>query len=510
MERPVRSHVRASGTTPGFLAAFVLLVVLGLLAVLAAGPASAIAADAPATDRQGTNANVNVTAGHDGANVTVYASGATFGDAAAVEAAIADGSLEPAAELVIGNTLVVAVDSPRLAETMAEGNGSTTARFLDALDGDAEFRIVQTNPSPNTNRKAASVGRENLTVHRNGTMTYALVETDELAFRYRSVDRSTRVYGGERFAVELGHHLPDISRGGYEPAGPVVELHPFRAEFVTNGYWYEPLPPEWVELSVNVEVEPAKSLVARVTLWDGRTITRPVGPAEESGPNRVWTDLRDVEPGTAYALELVHDGEVVERYNGTVREPRATLSDATITEVEGGTAVDVTVSTSHGGKVQVLDESCDVVGTKWVEPGVDRRVTVELWNDDGERISRSVAEDGVLVRVARHRGASDALYRAPDPRATVGSDGGYCPASDRPSTPTTTPTPTVTSRVSPTASTPSTTPPPATKGTDPADGTRTTDDVSDRATTAPDGPGFAVPTALLVLVGLVLAWTRRR
>ena len=477
------------------------LLLLGLLLALSVGSATAVAADGPAVASTGP-----AVVAEGGTNLTVYrARNASFEDADAVEAAIAGGTLGPADELVVGDTLVVAIDSRQLAERMAAAEGSTTERFLTALDGEAEFRLVQTNPSPMVERKVAMVGPGTVTAYRNGTTTYALVGTGDLSFRYPGVDRTTRIHDGERFAVRFGFDLDELPRGD-EPEGPVVEFYTHRAEFHTAGYWYEPLPPEWVELSVDVGVEPDDSLVARVRLEDGRTIAAPV---DAPGPNRVWLDLRDVDPGTGYVLELVHDDETVDRYEGTVREPGATLANATLSRVDGGAAVGVTVSTSHGGQVQVLDGSCDVVGTRWVAPGAERRLTIEL-GDDGERIPLSAAEDGVLIRVARHRGTSDEIYRGPAAEATVDFDGGSCPPPDFPSRPAATPSPIPSPTETPTASpsvrteSPSETSPSTTASStdDSVDEETTTGESRNGGTTGSDGAGF---TALAALSGLLAA-----
>lgn len=512
----VRTPSRSNPRRPSATRATLLALLLGVLLALAAGPAVTSAGPPGTADGAATVAGgpgdgpvVFEDGRTDTPNVTVYRTqDASFEDGRAVEAAIANGTLEPADDLVVGDTLVVAIDSPRLAEAMDAGDGSTTERFLDALSGDADFRLVQTNPTPMKNRKVASVGSANVTAHRNGTTTYALVETDDLAFRYRSVNRSARIHGGERFAVRFGYDLAELPRGE-DPAAPVVGFHPFRAQFDTNGYWYEPLPPEWVRLRVNVEIEPDESLLARVSLDDGRTIPAPVGSDHAPGPGRVWLDLRSVEPGTEYDLELVHDGTVVDRYNGTVREPRAALSNATLTWYGGGTAVGVTVSASHGGKVQVLDESCDVLGSTWIAPGGDRRVTVELWTEGGHRVQ---FRPDVLVRVARHRGASGALYRGTAGWTTADYDGGPCPPESRPSTPT--PTPTSTATPTPNATPPATPPPTvsptATPTPPPTTATETVSPASGESgrTSGDGGSGFTLTTTLLGLVALVL-WRAR-
>ena len=170
----------------------------------------------------------------DGENVTVYrASNVSFESAESIEAAIANGEVEPADTVALGDTLVVAIESERLAGTMNASNSSTTARFFAALDGHVEFRIVQTNPTPMKNRKIASLGRENVTVHRDGATAYAVVETGDLGFRYRRVHRPTEVYGGERFAVQFRYDLPDDWDRGTVPSSPIIEFQP-RSQLTTE------------------------------------------------------------------------------------------------------------------------------------------------------------------------------------------------------------------------------------------------------------------------------------
>ena len=170
----------------------------------------------------------------DGENVTVYrTSNVSFESTGAIEVAIANGTVGPADTVALGDALVVAIESERLAETMNATNGSTTARFFTALDGDAEFRIVQTNPTPQANRKSALMGRENVTVHRNGTTVYAVVETGDLAFRHRRVHRPAEIHGGERFAVQFGYDLPDDWDRGTVPSSPIIELQP-RSQLTTE------------------------------------------------------------------------------------------------------------------------------------------------------------------------------------------------------------------------------------------------------------------------------------
>lgn len=452
----------------------------------------------------------------DGANVTAYrAPDDAFGNARAVEAAVANGTIGPAdgdgdgaTELVVGETLVAVIDSERLAGAMAAGNGSTTDRFLDALDGGATFRLVQTNPGTSVPPMVATVGRGNVTAHRSGTTTYVLVDTGEVAFRHPGSEVPAEVNGGERFAVEFGYDRADAPYGG-DSSAPVIELYPFESRFDTVGHWYEPLPPEWVQLSVAVNIVPEDSLVARATLDGNRTAVAPVDPDDVPGLAHVWLDLRGVEPGTGYALELVYDGQVVDRYEGTVREPRATLENATLVTVGDGTAVNVTARLSHGGQVRVVDEECREVGTEWVDPGNGTRLSIELWNERGKRI-RAGDGYGVLIHAIRARGASRATYPGPESVAGVGFNS-TCQRLPLPWTPASTPTaqPTTASPgPSPeTTARPRTAPETATTPGAPGGGGGTEtggarDGDGDGGTGTPGQPGFTALAALAALLAL--------
>ncbi|MFC7045552.1 PGF-CTERM sorting domain-containing protein [Halobacteriaceae archaeon GCM10025711] len=447
--------------------------------------------------------------------MTVYrAADVTLDDADDVEAAIANGTVEPAGKMVVGETLVVAVDSDRLAESMADGDGSTTERFLDALAGNATLRIAQTNPTPERPRKVTRVGRENVTVLRAGTTTtYVLVDTGALEFYYDgSNHKPAEVRGGERFAVSFGYDLSD------DTEGPTFELYTTKAEFLSHER-NEPLPPEVVNRSVKVNVEPDDSLVARLTLGGDETVTDPVEPVSWSGVQGVSFDLRGVDPGTEYALELVHDGAVIERYSGTVLEPHARVSDVALTEVESQvvvtksgervteriedhTAVDATMMLSHGGRVVVLNESCEVLGSEWVEPGVETRVAVDLW-DHGKPIrDRDPSEFGVLVRVLRVDRSGKTRYPGPDAETAVNMDADECRASSATTTQTDDP--------------PETTPPTETHATSPASTTKANGGTTDTGGESGDGqsstggqPGFTVLVTLVALVVLALVRTRR-
>ncbi|WP_267642621.1 hypothetical protein [Haloarchaeobius amylolyticus] len=184
------------------------LLLLGL-ALVCLGAAPATAAEATETDE----------------HVSVYEAGnASVADAAAIQQAITDGTLEPADRIVAGDTLVVTISSDRLADTMNESTGSETAQFFAALDGDAEFRIVQTNPTPQKQRKAAVLTPANVTVYRDGATVYAVVDTGALDFVYREAETDADIYPGERFAVQFGYDLPDEWSRATTPDSPIVEF----------------------------------------------------------------------------------------------------------------------------------------------------------------------------------------------------------------------------------------------------------------------------------------------
>jgi PGF-CTERM protein len=437
--------------SPHFAAFFLLLVGAGL----AVGPAPA-AADG-------------------GGNVSLYVVPDDVDDPSGVETAVTDGDAEPAGKLVVGDRLAVVVDSERLASDLEERNGSTTERFFAALEGEADLRVVQTNPKPERATKVVRLGPANASVHRNGSTVYVLVETGELTFeRSRSGENEPEpVSDGERYAVTFGYDLEEFAKGG-----PEVGLYTTASEFIGGPtYTYDPLPPEVLNRSVTVNIEPEGGHFARAALEGGRNVTAPVERVERSDNRGVTLDLRDVEPGTGYVLELVHDGEVVDRHEGTVREPRATLRDVNVTEVDNWTAVNATANLSHGVEVRVLNEDEERLGWTAVPPGNETAVSIEL---------RGSAEE-LVVRAAREQGAGRAYYEG------VGTTIDFSDRQVR--DPLSTPTPTPVATESPTAT-----------ATVTATGTRTD---ADGDTTTDDQPGFGVGVALAALLAAGLLARRR-
>lgn len=169
-------------------------------------------------------------------------------------------------------------------------------------------------------------------------------------------------------------------------------------------------------------------------------------------------------------------------------------TNATLTRVGGQTVLNVTANLSHGGTVAVLNEACERTGARYdIPPGVERRVTIELWHENGTKVQTAPDEYGVLVRAQREGAARAAVYHGPTARTSVGFEG-TCetptprplPESVAPSTATTTSTQTTTEARS-TTTTPSST-----------------------ATTTGGGPGFGVVAALVSLVAVASLAVRRR
>lgn len=169
----------------------------------------------------------------DAENVTVYrATDSAYDGADAIRAGIENGTVSSAERIVIGDTLVVGISSQRLAADLDVANGSATNRFFGTLDGDAEFRLVQTNMGTHSPPKVPPIGAENVTVYRNGPTTYALVDTTNLSFHRYLVDKDQyepdQLRDGDQFAVEFGYDLGEIPFHGatyWDPAGPEVTLY---------------------------------------------------------------------------------------------------------------------------------------------------------------------------------------------------------------------------------------------------------------------------------------------
>ncbi|WP_137285420.1 hypothetical protein [Halorussus salinisoli] len=217
-------------------------------------------------------------------NLTVYrTSNTSLESVESIEEAIVNGTIEPADTVAVGETLVVVIDSERLADTMSTTNGSTTARFFTALDGDAEFRIIQTNPTTMANRKVASMGPKNVTVYRTRSRVYAVVETGNLTVKYRRVLRNTQFDSGERYAVQFGYELPDDWSRGTVPSSPIIEFQP-RSQLTTE----QSRSTEQLRTSAtSTRVEPETSMVENSTTTTAEQVTMNGKEGNQTGTSGV-------------------------------------------------------------------------------------------------------------------------------------------------------------------------------------------------------------------------------
>ncbi len=92
-------------------------------------------------------------------NVTLYTTEDGADDAVGdIEAVVKEASLRPETRLVVGETLVVEIESERFESGLAERSGTTTERFLAAVEGDANPTLYQTNPTAEIPPKGSQVG----------------------------------------------------------------------------------------------------------------------------------------------------------------------------------------------------------------------------------------------------------------------------------------------------------------------------------------------------------------
>ena len=431
-------------------------------------------------------------------DVTLYATeDPEYENVRDVEAAIENDSLGHASRMVVGETLVVEIQSERLGNDMAERNGTTTERFFAATDDETTFTLYQTNPTAEIPPKVLHVGPENTTVYRNGSRTYVAIRTGTLSIGYDPPQDDSvpepDIHRGETFAVTFGYGVEDPTRG------PEIEFQQIEAELFGT---LDPLAPEVVNRTIAVRIRPETNVTVRATLEDGTTITDEPSAVSWSGFDHVALDLRGVAPGTNYTLEVIHDGDVVDRRNGTVRDPEAALADPVIVETdERGIAARLLVnaSLSHGGLVVVEDETGQVVGTKRVAPGEEIRPSIPLIPRD--EAVESFEADELQLQAVRETPPGETAYGDSEAQLTIdGSDFDW----ETDSTTTTTTTTSTATSTTPASTTTSTTP------TTTSTGNHTT--TGDGATTTTDTtvPGFGVGSALVGFGAMVSLLRRRR
>lgn len=375
------------------LVACALLVLVAAIAFTMAAPAAAT------TDKE------------DEPTVSLYRAPDTIGEdlqsAETVEATIADGTVEDRDRMVIGETLVIAINSERLTNDLAARNGTTTERFHAVLDDDGELLIRLANPHTHEVPKRFILNKENTRAYRANETTYVLIETGavELAEVTDGSTVNDEIRNGAKFGVRFGYDAEWSTS-----VEPVMRFHDTKADFSTL-YEYSPLPTEIINRSVTVNIAPDDRVIARLEL-PGETLTERVQPDDGStGYADISFDLRSVENGTPYTLTLRHDSQLVTRHDGEVRDPHATLQEPEVGTRNGKPVLNITATLSHGGSVQVKDKNGEHYGQARVEPSTTTNLSIELAEPPRN-------ETALVVFAKRERGARADVY--PGETAIVG------------------------------------------------------------------------------------------
>jgi len=525
----------------------------GLLLLLLAG-GGALATGGGDTAQVSANNTANVS--------LYYAETAEFPNVTALEAGIEGGTATGDTGMLFGETLVIAIESERLANDLEAGEGSTTGRFFDVLAADADIGLIQ---HPDTYGTHISPWRLALdpthtTVYRNGSTTYVATPLDpgrdngdEATYEVRS-ERTTdppALAVGVAFSYEVAFGpgedevllLPPDEHPTVWVFDQPVQLEDDPREYTT----WSVVGPEVVTGLARGGI--SRRITARAEFANGSSVsTAFVPPAGAASLTEFTLDFRDVEPGSNYTLELQYDDTVVERRNGTVREISGSVSNPRIRAVDADSDVDendgddlqhgaaardrhndtvqdvvtgqppsvaqrsqdddrgyeliVNASLSHGGWVGVVDERGEEYGWRFVEPGHPANISIPL--------SDTLRDDQpaeLRVLAVRFGGAEDpVLYD--DPNATVRlnvSDRDWSHFAPTPTPDWDTPTPTPGSTPTQTEPTPTeATPTPSTQP-DPTATVPGTETVADD-----DGTGFGPLLALGSLAGLGWLLGRRR
>ena len=149
-------------------------------------------------------------ANYDDANVSGYNTDAELESADEIESAIENGTATPAEAVLIGDSLIVAIDSERLAGEIDEANGSmTTGRFFAVLDGDPELLVRQTNALQRYGPKVFQLGPANTTVYRSGNTTYTVIDTGTVDVDRPDYNRSedAEIDRGDVYQIQFGTDL---------------------------------------------------------------------------------------------------------------------------------------------------------------------------------------------------------------------------------------------------------------------------------------------------------------
>ncbi|PCR91274.1 hypothetical protein [Natrinema ejinorense] len=324
--------------------------------------------------------------------------------------------IENASRLVVNETLVVEIESDRLAAELEAENASPTAALFDSSGTDPTDRdvVLEWSGPPGLQRNNVPLGPENTTVHRHGNETYVVVDT-------RSVDPEKGSFSDiPSYSIRVGSGAEALEWHGQSVR---FYRHAVEVRGLSDG---EPLPAEPIRRRVEVHVGSTDDLEARLELEDGGTRTEGIEPAERDG--EFAFDLSDVDHGTAYTLEVRRAGETARTIRGTVLQPHARLEvrDANATTNasyrNASKAINATVTLANGGAVRILDPTADsTYDREAISPNETHNVTLSLVTSDG--VVSPAAEAEVHVYLDRESDAFEPHYPNGSPAAVVHENG---------------------------------------------------------------------------------------
>ncbi|QLH80282.1 DUF7282 domain-containing protein [Halosimplex pelagicum] len=513
-------------------------------AALAVGSAAALDAGGPAgeTDRSSGDA-VATQPVPNGTNATVMVaprgSVDRLASVAAIERGREAGWVTPSPVLAAGDTLVLRLTVPGIADRVANATGDTAdARFRTVLaDENVSVRFVQRHVGPH---------RDRAIFYLNGSRGQAVAadpanDTYYVAADLAAVPNSDGEPGIDEYLRSRGEFVPRLvvdgehrlnpgdldeanRAGGFALSDREAELFDADVEdllapgfaaasnqTVAGATTLAPGSTVTVSVTDAVGIETPRNATARVT---GRTADRddydPPGFVFETALN-----LSGVDPGTEISLAVASDGTVLndryerDRYRAPVDSPRASLELANDPFANG--TVRVANATLPDGGFVAVERTSDgtVVGSSdYLDAGTHEglRVTVSegASTDDSDLrvyLAHDSDGDGNYFRSA-DRSYADAMR-------AVGATVSRAAASTATATatPTVTPTPTATSTdvgtvvesPTPTSAAPTETPT-VTATADPPTATDRGATDAPATTTSGDGPGFGPGTALVASV----------
>jgi hypothetical protein len=305
--------------------------------------------------------------------LSVYQSGQQdFADGEAVQTAINERSVKPAETVIANNALVVEIEFEQLINALESYNGSTTERFLTATTGNEtaiEFRIRQPAGTEGIER-IAHLGIDNTTVYRTGQTAYVVVEPDAVTFELSHSSESTSVDPEGMVYALFGYEGTYISTEFRIVPQAATFEHPSAAD--------EVVPPAVIHRPIRIFAPPEDSVRVRATFEDGKSIMVRPNWTPRFRTVDLSLNLSEVAPGTEYTLELLHNGEIVDRRTGTVVKPEATLHEIQL--IDDRTMM-IRVTLSHGGTLTVRDDGGQVIAEQNVSSGNETELLIPLPDD---------------------------------------------------------------------------------------------------------------------------------